>query len=259
MPTRAEDRAGGYAGAPPVGEHWKVLVNCSGLSRLAVDLGEHHHLDRRQQLLLRPLHHDLGLSETGVMTDDWIRAAARPALAGQERFAGIDASVIDFWRFALSDLRMNNARGYLAEFLVARAVGATGPRVEWDTYDVLSPDGIRIEVKSSAYLQLWDQRQLSRIVFAGLRGHILDPHASARVSTEATFNADVYVFAVQTAQSHDAYDPLDVGQWEFYALSRREVEERGARSIGLRSLRVLAGAPTPYDGLADSIRAATTR
>ena len=58
----------------------------------------------------------------------------------RERFAGLDATVTDFWRFALSDLRMNNARGYLAEFLVAQAVGATGPRVEWDTYDVLAPD-----------------------------------------------------------------------------------------------------------------------
>lgn len=44
-------------------------------------------------------------------------------------------------------LRMNNVRGDLAEFLVARAVGATGPRVEWDAYDVLAPDGTRIEVK----------------------------------------------------------------------------------------------------------------
>jgi hypothetical protein len=166
---------------------------------------------------------------------------------------------MDFWRFALPDLRMNNARGYVAEFLVAQAVGATGPRVEWDTYDVLAPDQTRIEVKSSAYLQLWDQRQLSRISFAGLRGHVLDPHAATRMSAEATLNADVYVFAVQTAQSHDAYDPLDVDQWEFYVLSRSEVEGWGARSIGLRSLRVLAGGPTPYDGLADSIRTATTR
>jgi hypothetical protein len=32
-----------------------------------------------------------------------------------------DASVLDFWRWALGDLRMNTARGYLAEFLVACA------------------------------------------------------------------------------------------------------------------------------------------
>lgn len=39
--------------------------------------------------------------------------------AGSEPFRGIDdAQVLDFWRFALSDVRMNNVRGYFPEFLV---------------------------------------------------------------------------------------------------------------------------------------------
>lgn len=29
----------------------------------------------------------------------------------------------DLWQFALGELRMNNTRGYLAEFLVAKALG----------------------------------------------------------------------------------------------------------------------------------------
>lgn len=49
----------------------------------------------------------------------------------------------------MSDLRTNNTRGYLAEYLVAKAVGATTCRVEWDTYDVLTPEGPRVEVKSA--------------------------------------------------------------------------------------------------------------
>jgi hypothetical protein len=79
------------------------------------------------------------------------------------------------------------------------------------------------------------------------------------VSAQASYNADVYVFAVQSAQSHDDYDPLDVGQWEFYVLSRLTVQEYGARSIGLRSLQKLAGGPKLYDGLADAITAAVAR
>jgi len=66
-------------------------------------------------------------------------------LQGDEPFTGVDATVLDFWRFAMNDLRTNNVRGYLAEFLVARAVGATGARVEWDPWDVTSPDGVKIE------------------------------------------------------------------------------------------------------------------
>jgi len=91
-------------------------------------------------------------------------------LGGAEEFAGCPATVLDFWRFAMPDLRTNNVRGYLAEFLVAQAVGAAGAKVEWDAYDVLTPSGTRVEVKSSAYLQVWEQRRLSRIVFSGLRG-----------------------------------------------------------------------------------------
>ena len=59
----------------------------------------------------------------------------------------------------------------MAEFLVARALGASqSTRAAWDNYDVLSPTGIRIEVKSSAYLQSWSQRRLSSLRFTGLSG-----------------------------------------------------------------------------------------
>jgi hypothetical protein len=55
----------------------------------------------------------------------------------------MDATVIDFWRFALGDLRMNNARGYLAEFIVATALGVGASRVEWANSD-LEWEGISI-------------------------------------------------------------------------------------------------------------------
>jgi len=86
-------------------------------------------------------------------------------LKGDEPFAGLDATVLDFWRFAMNDLRTNNVRGYLTEFMVARAVGATGARVEWDPWDVAAPDETKIEVKSSGYLQSWEQRKLSAATF----------------------------------------------------------------------------------------------
>ena len=55
-----------------------------------------------------------------TMTDDtWLTPLPPKALSGDERFTGLEipVTVLDFWRFALSDLQMNNARGYLAEFL----------------------------------------------------------------------------------------------------------------------------------------------
>jgi hypothetical protein len=61
-------------------------------------------------------------------------------LSGDVPFGGIDASVADFWRFAMSDLRTINVGGYLAEFLVARALGSQAARVEWGPWDVTAPD-----------------------------------------------------------------------------------------------------------------------
>lgn len=62
------------------------------------------------------------------MTDEiqWLVPPASLSLSGDEEFTGMaGATVRDFWQFALGDLRMNNARGYLAEFMVGKALGIT--------------------------------------------------------------------------------------------------------------------------------------
>lgn len=176
-------------------------------------------------------------------------------LQGHEPFDGVDATVLDFWRFALSDLKMNNARGYFAEFLVARAVGATGPRVEWHSYDVLAPDGTTIEVKTSAFLQAWKQRAVSRISFSGLKSRVWDEESG--YGAEQTYNADVFVFAVQTATTHEVYDALNTSQWRFYVLPRTALEEFGYASIGLSNLERLAGTAITYAEIADAVRVAS--
>ncbi|MFD1722385.1 hypothetical protein [Amnibacterium endophyticum] len=166
----------------------------------------------------------------------WITPSSIERLSGEERFTGLEASVREFWRFALGDPRMNNARGYLAEFLVARALAISNPqRIEWAEYDVLLDD-IRIEVKSSAYLQAWEQRHLSRITFSGLKGTPYNPR-SGYDPAGRQYNAEVYVFGVQTALTHDAYDPLDVSQWEWYVLPRSVLAHLGQATISLTTLR----------------------
>ncbi|WP_134001580.1 hypothetical protein [Kribbella sp. VKM Ac-2566] len=61
----------------------------------------------------------------------WIDPPPALTLTGAERFRGVDATVTEFWAYALRDLRTNTTRGFVVEFLVARAVAATAPRVEW--------------------------------------------------------------------------------------------------------------------------------
>lgn len=178
-------------------------------------------------------------------------------LHGDEQFAGLDATVLDFWRFAMNDLRTNTVRGYLAEFLVARAVGASSARVEWDPWDVTSPDGIKIEVKSSGYLQSWAQSRLSVPTYRVAAAFGWDASAGAWTA-EQGFHADVYVFCLHTATNHDEYDPLDVSQWRFYTAPRTVVAARVGARMGLAALTRVAGEPVEYDDLCASIQAAAT-
>jgi hypothetical protein len=144
-----------------------------------------------------------------------LTAPAPALLRGDLPIGTTGSTLTDFWAWALSDLRANTTRGLLAEYLVAAALGAGGrPRVEWDSHDVTALDGTRIQVKSGAYLQAWNQRGHSKIVFSGLRAKTWTPETG--YTPAASYNADVYVFAVQSARTHDAYNALDPEQWDYW-------------------------------------------
>jgi hypothetical protein len=149
--------------------------------------------------------------------------------SGQESFGGLDAQLADFWSWAFSDLRDNITGGLLVEWAVARTLGDERPiRTSWDTFDVLMPEGVKVEVKSSGYLQGWPQRVLSKINFGKLMGRDWDPengHGDVRC-----VRADVFVFGVQTAQTHEAYDQLDFDQFEFFVVPGDRVR---CRSVSL--------------------------
>ncbi|WP_394771332.1 hypothetical protein [Lacisediminihabitans sp.] len=185
--------------------------------------------------------------------EDWLVPIDNDPLDGTEKFAGMKKSVVSFWQFALGDLRMNNARGYLAEFIVATALGISTKRVEWAGFD-LDWQGVTIEVKSSAYLQSWDQRTLSKIAFSGLRAKLFTPDGG--YSGERTYNADVYVFCVQNAITHSTYDPLDVGQWEFYVASNERVSASAQDGMALSTVKKIGAQSEPlrFHELAEAIR-----
>jgi hypothetical protein len=186
----------------------------------------------------------------------WLVPKAVERLTGNETFTGTDLTVLDFWRWGFSDLRTNIIRGVLAEFLVAQAVGDPSPlRQAWDNHDVTTPSGVRVEVKSSAYLQSWNQRRISNIVFAGLTGRVWSPDTN-EFSTERDHRADVYVFAIHTCQTPDEYDPLDLDYWDFRVLAVAALRDYGNRSITKRLLDQLAPTSLPLDALADAIERA---
>lgn len=90
--------------------------------------------------------------------------------SGEELFTN-GRSLMDFWRWAHSDILSNSERGRLAEFIVAMALGIDKDfRKEWDAYDLLLKDNTRVEIKSSAYLQSWNRPVFQRL-FLTLNQH----------------------------------------------------------------------------------------
>jgi len=166
--------------------------------------------------------------------EDPILAPKVGTLSPSARFeGGPGVTACEFWQWGFSDLRLNIVRGVLAEFLVAKAVGdpANTLRDPWANYDVETPDGVTIEVKSSAYLQAWTMRRLTKPTFAGLTGRSWAPLTGT--SKEREIRADVFVFCLQTAQTHREYDPLDISQWHFWVINASKIRERSTRSVGL--------------------------
>jgi len=166
-----------------------------------------------------------------------------------------------FWQWAVSDLVSNTARGVLAEFLVARALGIEehGVRDGWSPYDLKNLTGLKIEVKSAAYIQSWFQKEFSRIVFSVSKKRAWDS-ASNVLDTEPNRHADLYVFALLAHKDKATLDPMNVDQWVFYVLPTEVLNKRprSQHSITLKSLEALCQ-PVRFPALASGIEAAGLR
>ena len=182
----------------------------------------------------------------------------------------IGATVLDFWRWAGADLLGNVWRGVLAEFLVARALGvAHEPRIEWASYDLRTPSGVTVEVKSASYRQSWQQERPSNIAFdIAPRKQEWDAITNKmRTLAVPRRLADVYVFCLLGREdlAKDETDPLDIDQWAFYVAARAllDRERPRQRTIGINQLRTVMRRTTLHEaaevrwaGLAEAIEAA---
>lgn len=182
---------------------------------------------------------------------------------GEERFhldgTDLHFTLLDFWQWSASDLLSNATRGRLAEFIVAKALGidTAGVRNEWDAYDLRTDGGIRIEVKSAAYIQSWFQNRLSSISFLTRPTRAWDADTN-RQSLDAKRQADVYVFALLAHRDKSTANPLNVDQWRFYVVSTPvlNARTRSQHSITLNSLETLAGGSVVFSELKDAVEAA---
>jgi len=167
--------------------------------------------------------------------------------SGEEKFRegsiNLDFNLLSFWQWSSSDIVSNATRGILAEYMVGKALGSIkneDVRDEWGAYDLKTQTGVSVEVKSSAYVQSWQQSRLSKISFNVPKTLGWDRETNKR-DTKKKRQADVYVFALLFHKDKKTVNPLDISQWEFFVLPTKVLDERerSQHSITLPSLKKL--------------------
>ena len=148
--------------------------------------------------------------------------------------------LLDFWKWSVSDLLSNATRGIFAEFIVASAMGmdlSNETRDEWGEFDLEAWEWgkIKIEVKSSSFLQTWEQRNYSNIVFSiKKKGYT----SISKEKNKFTRPSDVYVFCLLHHKDKKTVDPLIMDQWSFYVVSTKNINNvfKDKNTITLKSL-----------------------
>lgn len=152
----------------------------------------------------------------------------------------VETQLIEFWKWMGSDLISNSLRGIFAEFIVGLDIGVIDDiRTEWAPFD-LKYQGLCIEVKSSAYLQSWNQRSYSKIIFSIAPSSIWDSSTNQYISKKSR-SSHFYVFSVLNNKNSKTIDPLKLEQWEFYIIPTYKLDKYldNQKTISIGSLRKL--------------------
>ena len=169
------------------------------------------------------MNYPLAINSYGVIETQPLDPSTRFGNANATYLA--DRDMTDYWVWAFSDLVGNTDRGNLAEYIVAMAVGAAAPvRNSWASYDIEGPNGEKIEVKSSAYVQAWHQEKPSVIRF-GIRKTLEWLPETNSFGSEKKRHSEVYVFCLLAEQQKERINPLDLSQWEFYVLPTSLIDQ----------------------------------
>lgn len=154
-------------------------------------------------------------------------------------------SLLEFWQWSVSDILNNTTRGKFAEFIVGTAMEMNPKKLRdgWDAFDITTDNGIKMEIKSAAYIQSWNQKKYSTISFSIRKTKYWDAN-SGIFRDEAKRHADLYVFCLLKTKNQEIIDPLRLEQWDFYVLPTYKLNHytRSQTSITLHSLRKLTEA-----------------
>lgn len=161
----------------------------------------------------------------------------------------INRNLLRFWQWAYSDLNDNTLRGTLAEYIVATALEINkGVQENWKSYD-LDYKGMKIEVKSSAYIQSWEQTDYSKIGFSIKKTR--EWLQGSQYSDEVKRQADIYVFCLLDHKNQETLNTLNLEQWSFFVVKTSELNEKlgDTQQLSLKRLMDIEHIEVSYNEL----------
>ena len=125
---------------------------------------------------------------------------------------------------------------------MALEISTEQPREEWAAYDLVTNDGVKVEVKSAAYVQSWKQTKPSKISFSIRKTTGFDEHGKLLNETPGR-QANVYVFCLLAVNDEKKGDPMNLDHWNFFIQSNQEIEKHWGEqaSISLSPLKRVCG------------------
>ncbi len=170
-------------------------------------------------------------------------------------------TMLDFWKWAYSNLLQNMQRGTLAEFIVKSALEQNNVhenstmKTGLEPYDLDGPfipeynRSAHIEVKCAAMVQLWDIKHPDRASFSIAPAKLPDMTGDFKKDAPRQRNSDLYVFSLYTATDRRR-NILDLSWWEFYVCPTNYLDEKypGQKTISLKTLREFCR-PCTFDEL----------
>ncbi|WP_147272017.1 hypothetical protein [Marinilabilia salmonicolor] len=144
----------------------------------------------------------------------------------------------------------------IGEYIVTKAMGIfRSPESSWESFDILSPEGIKIEVKTAGLVQIWQQKKPSVPSYdikqkSGWSGE------TSEYDGIITRQADVYVFCLHHEKDPATCNPLSSDAWSFYVVATNDIDQKlgTQKSVGISTIENILGCrPVSYDELSGKI------
>ncbi len=163
-------------------------------------------------------------------------------------------TVMDFWFWAFSNLICDTRQETMAKFLVYSALNQVNPdspkHVNRLPYDITSPSGRRIKIKSAAYIHAFSPENIFAQIKFDIDGKPAWNDETATYVSNPCHNCDLYVFCLFTAYTNEI-PVFNLDYWDFYIISASVLNENKIKHkrISLSSLLSLKPIKTNYTGL----------